>query len=98
MFLIKIWTTQSVPSNFYMLGDCQFISILAQAKQKGGRKLWYKSTVKFILVQRIFIFSLDVLINILLVPQLIPRMGGKQLSVISGLGPVTVSHREWLHF
>lgn len=44
MFLIKIWTTQSVPSNFYVPGDCQFISILAQAKQKEEKKkkLWYK--------------------------------------------------------
>lgn len=38
MFLIKIWTTQSVPSNFYVPRDCQFISILAQAKQKEGEK------------------------------------------------------------
>lgn len=34
MFLIKIWATQSVPSNFHVHGDCQFISILAQAKQE----------------------------------------------------------------
>ena len=70
MFLIKIWTTQSVPSNFYVPGDCQFISILAQAKQKEEKKKSYgtKSTVRFILAQRLFIFSVDILINISLVP------------------------------
>lgn len=34
MFLIKIWTTLSVPTNFQILGECQVISILAQVKWK----------------------------------------------------------------
>lgn len=50
-----------------MLGDCQFITILAPAKQKEEEAV-SKSTIGFILAQRIFIFSMNVLIRISLVP------------------------------
>lgn len=38
MFLMKIWSTQSVPTDFQILGYCQVISILAQEKQKEEEK------------------------------------------------------------
>lgn len=81
-----------------MLGDCQFITILAPAKQKEEEAV-SKSTIGFILAQRIFIFSMNVLIRISLVPWLIPV--GVQSSYLwmgftcSRTG-FWVSHFQWL--
>lgn len=63
MFLIKIWATQSVPANFYVHGDCQFISILAQAEQEEEESCGAKAHLN-ILAQRNFLFSMDVLMSI----------------------------------
>lgn len=45
MFLIQIWTTQSVLTDFQILGCCQVISILAQVKQKEEEKALGQSII-----------------------------------------------------